>query len=53
MFTRHFISKMLHEILLSLWGCSTSVSQVIEIDVSIFYDIILCVIISYIKIIKL
>jgi len=46
MFTRYFISKMLHEILLSLWGCSTSVSQVIEIDVSIFYNIILCVIIT-------
>lgn len=30
-------SKMLHEILLSLWGCSTSVSQMIEIGVRIYY----------------
>lgn len=27
---------MLHEILLSLWGCSTSVSQMIETDVSVY-----------------
>lgn len=29
---------MLHEILLSLWGCSTSVSQIIETDVSVYYN---------------
>lgn len=25
---------MLHEILLSLWGCSTSVAEIIDADVS-------------------
>lgn len=27
---------MLHEILLSLWGCSTSVAEIVNTDVSIF-----------------
>lgn len=34
--SRYLTFKMLHEILLSLWGCSTSVSQIIETDVSAY-----------------